>query len=156
MAYDSLRQRVLLFWGDSKPGAAVAQTWEWDGSRWVRLTPSIEPPGREYAEMVSDSARGVVVLAGGRRNPVDADTSVYVTDTWEWDGAIWDARLPAPTALGRIRHAMAYDSARGVVVLFGGRSGSLSLGDTWEYDACRSGPASRGDRCRLQMAPPRR
>ena len=33
----------------------------------------------------------------------------------------------------RYAHAMAYDSARGVTVLFGGR-GSYYLGDTWEWD----------------------
>src|SRR5690349_1996970 len=54
------------------------------------------------------------------------------------------AQAPAP----RDYHAMAYDSIRGVTVLFGGTGGS-SLGDTWEWDgfswALRSmtGPAPR-------------
>src|SRR5436309_15253355 len=43
--------------------------------------------------------------------------------------------LPAGSApLGRQAHAMAHDSARGRVVLFGGKDGSGSvLGDTWEW-----------------------
>ena len=34
----------------------------------------------------------------------------------------------------RQAHAMAYDSARGVVVLFGGLDGAEVKGDTWEWD----------------------
>ena len=39
----------------------------------------------------------------------------------------------APTA--RAYHAMAYDSANGVAVLFGGWLGNCTLGDTWTYNS---------------------
>src|SRR5262245_43624166 len=35
---------------------------------------------------------------------------------------------------GRVSHAMAFDSARGLAVLFGGRSGGTLLSDTWEWN----------------------
>ena len=48
--------------------------------------------------------------------------------------AVWEPRdwgFPPP----RERHALAYDSARGKVVLFGGMSNEgHGLGDTWEWD----------------------
>ena len=50
------------------------------------------------------------------------------------------AALPAQTewqrsALdGRFGHALAYDSARGRVVLFGGTASLLTLSDTWEWN----------------------
>jgi hypothetical protein len=55
--------------------------------------------------------------------------------TWEYAGKNWeriDLEVSPPTRTG---HAMAYDEARGVVVLFGGstQDGTL-LNDLWEYD----------------------
>ena len=71
-----------------------------------------------------------VVLFGG----VDGSTSSHSQDTWEWDGATWIERTPASAAPPSARmHAMAYDSARRRVVLFGGYA-SAALGDTWEWD----------------------
>ncbi|MFN0133539.1 MAG: kelch repeat-containing protein [Phycisphaerales bacterium] len=54
-----------------------------------------------------------------------APASVAQTCFWT------NANVSGPPA--RSGHAMAYDSARGVVVLFGGLSGT-SLGDTWEWN----------------------
>jgi hypothetical protein len=56
-------------------------------------------------------------------------------DTWEWDGTTWIDRTSGPRPVARESHAMAYDSARGRVVLFGGYSiyGNI-LADTWEWD----------------------
>ncbi|MBI5865398.1 MAG: immunoglobulin domain-containing protein [Planctomycetes bacterium] len=60
----------------------------------------------------------------------------------------WTQRVVSgPSA--RYRHAMAYDAARGVTVLFGGYSGSGRIGDTWEWNGTAwtqrsiSGPSPR-------------
>jgi hypothetical protein len=53
-----------------------------------------------------------------------------LSDTWEWDGIDWSLRTPSASPTPRSGHAMAYDSARSRVVLFGG--GQLS--DTWEWN----------------------
>lgn len=47
---------------------------------------------------------------------------------------VWSNVSPASGPSARSYHAMAYDSQRGVTVLFGGSSGGSPLGDTWEYD----------------------
>src|SRR5262249_33696621 len=51
----------------------------------------------------------------------------------EWNGANWSQRMIAgPT---RTLHAMAFDSQRGVAVMFGGSSGNGVLrADTWELE----------------------
>ena len=54
-------------------------------------------------------------------------------DTWEWDGTAWTQRSPASAPSPQQGHAMAYDAARGRVVLFGGHD-SFRRGDTWEWD----------------------
>src|SRR5207249_3318430 len=104
-------------------------TWEWDGSTWVQKTPATSPPARESHAMAYDSARGRVVLFGG----IDSSRSLLLGDTWEWDGSMWVEKTPATSPPARFEHSMAYDSARGRVVMFGGYDGSYR-GDTWEWD----------------------
>src|SRR5262249_48363506 len=41
---------------------------------------------------------------------------------------------PGVSPSARYSHAMAYDSARGVTVLFGGYAGGPIFGDTWEWN----------------------
>lgn len=75
--------------------------------------------------MTYDASRQRVVLFGGS----NAGGTIRFGDTWEWDGAEWTQIAdtgPSP----RRRHAMAFDSSRGCLVLFGGEEGRHS--DTWE------------------------
>jgi len=46
----------------------------------------------------------------------------------------WVQRTPETVPPARSEHAMAYDAARGVTVLFGGWNYSGNLDDTWEWD----------------------
>jgi len=55
-------------------------------------------------------------------------------DTWIWNGADWVQRTPVPSPLPRRCHAMAYDAARGQIVLFGGFGSSGALNDTWVWE----------------------
>jgi hypothetical protein len=80
-----------------------------------------------------DEARAKLVLFGGNLS----DTIFRPGgDTWAWDGQAWQQLSdigPSP----RFDAAMAYDSLRKVVVLFGGISneGSGTLkGDTWTWN----------------------
>ena len=59
-------------------------------------------------------------------------TKTYPKD--QYRGAMWTQRMVSgPSA--RWGHAMAYDAARGVIVLFGGEAGSHALsGETWERE----------------------
>jgi hypothetical protein len=82
--------------------------------------------------MIYDSRRGVTALFGGFSNP-DGYTNLYLNDMWEWDGTDWTEQSPVNKPEPRWRHAMAYDSARGVTVLFGGQDENKQYGDTWEY-----------------------
>ena len=50
------------------------------------------------------------------------------------DAVVWVLKTPVTSPPAREGHAMAYDSARGRVVLFGGTDGNGPLGDTWEWD----------------------
>lgn len=104
-------------------GVALVQRGE---RTWLDRTPRAPSPRNESA-MVWEAGRGRVLLFGG-------DTrGGLMDDTWEWDGHAWrPVLLPAgaPRPRPRMGHDMAYDAARGRVVLFGG----YGLSDTWEWD----------------------
>lgn len=81
-----------------------------------------------------DDRRQAAVMFGGH-NPL---TRVHQTsNTWEWNGAVWTLRT-AGTPPARKEATMAYDSARGVCVLFGGGTNTFAheipFNDTWEWD----------------------
>jgi hypothetical protein len=81
--------------------------------------------------MVYDSARKVGVLFG-----YSSSNMSYTPHTWEWDGNNWTERSSDNGPEARQLHAMAYDSARGVTVLFGGAKPPYltRLDDTWEWN----------------------
>jgi hypothetical protein len=145
LAYDSSRDRLVLFGGSDSSFVRLGDTWEWDGTKWAQVT-AIGPAARSDFAMTFDSKRGRVVLFGGRSD------KGLMHDTWEFDGHSWsevDTAGPAPRQL----MSMAFDQSRGRTVLFGGSgAGRARLGDTWEWDGSkwfnvsmeRGGPEARG------------
>jgi hypothetical protein len=130
MAYDSRREKLVVF-----DGSGLGDTWEWDGTTWLRRTPATAPPARTGHAMVYDPARQRILLFGGMLLG-GARGGLATDDTWEWDGTTWLQRAPLSRPPSRAFHGMAYDAARQRVVLFGGTTISPPppLSDTWEWD----------------------
>jgi hypothetical protein len=100
MAFDSARGIIVLFGGTSdSTGAALADTWEWNGSVWIRRNAPTAPAPRYGHGMAYDSARGVTVLTGGERFIAGSGYITY-QDTWEWNGASWSLRSQAGGGFG--------------------------------------------------------
>jgi hypothetical protein len=152
MAYDSRRGRAILF-GGADESKVCGDTWAWDGKRWISVSHT-GPEPRTFPSLAYDSIRKKVVLFGGNRvlfgsNP---DENRFLNDTWEWDGQRW-TQIQAAGPSPRAEAAIAFDSRRGRVVLFGGhnRAGERGnrLADTWEWDGKRwteikvTGPSPR-------------
>ncbi|HWL92733.1 MAG TPA: cellulase family glycosylhydrolase [Phycisphaerae bacterium] len=131
MVYDSARVRTLLFGGVDDDGEADNQTWTWDGNNWSQMDPANEPSARAAHAMAYDRNRGVAVLYGGLAEFI-ADPSA--SETWTWDGGNWTQVIPAASPGARVGHAMAYDTVRDVIVLFGGFSEPEHREETWEWD----------------------
>jgi hypothetical protein len=95
--------------------------------------------------------RGRVVGGLGRKG--------FLGDTWTWDGATWTKQHPASSPRPSEDVGMAYDAARGDVVLFGGFDGSF-FGQTWTWDGVtwteRHPAASPDSRSRMGLAYGRR
>jgi hypothetical protein len=153
MVFDAKRGKTVLFGGHDNlkfcsGGASTncQDTWEWDGGSW-QLASMAGPSARYYHAMAYDCARKKAVLFGGRDDDKICSNGVSIRcqDTWEWDGSNWQlVSTTGPSA--RYGHAMAYDSARGKVVMFGGNG---VTNDTWEWDgsswqlASTTGPSAR-------------
>ena len=134
LAYDSARGKTVLY-GGSKVKQTYKDTWEWDGHKWVKIVPldpggDGNPPGG-LPTLAYDSLRGVALLYGGLIDGMD-----LAPDIWAWDGKSWDMLTPdgdQPDA--RYDHGMAFDSGRGVLVVYGGRDiDNNKFADTWEWD----------------------
>lgn len=131
------RRNVLVVHGGSglSTGTRFGDTWEWDGHAWAES--NVNTPGaRDHHAMAYDEARGTTVMYGGEDAGANDATSRFPSDTWTWDGSRW-TRITAPSGGpgGLVHHAMAYDSRRQRVVLFGGFAPETPRsGDTWEWN----------------------
>ena len=134
IAFDSERQRVVMFGGGGPQGGTLGDAWEWNGQRWRNITPAGAdvPVGRFSPELAYDSARGLTILFGGSNSLFQP-----LGDTWAYDGESWRDVTPAAANRSpppRSGHAMAFDSRRGVIVLFGGQTQGGRQNDTWEWN----------------------
>jgi hypothetical protein len=83
-AYDSLRQRIVLFGGRDQL-TVRGDTWAFDGASWTQLAPPVSPSARHGAAMAYDAARDRIVMRGGLTSLLGN----LVTELWEFDGATW-------------------------------------------------------------------
>ena len=135
MAWDSVRRRTVLFAGYSpQNGGVLGDTWEWDGATWTRRTSATSPPSRYGSAMVFDPVRSLALVFAGHRFENATASTDYLSDLWGWNGTNWTAVAPPTSPPNRMQHAMAYDSARALTVLFGGQGAGRVRDDTWTWD----------------------
>ena len=141
MAFDSKRDRILMFGGAGDSGSTDGKLNVLENARWRTLTDD-PTMSRLAGDFVYDSKRDHVLMFGGRNGQVN------FADTWEYDGKNWIQTWVAGPSL-RSAAISAYDSDRGVTVLYGGFRPLAGLGDTWEWDGktwrmvSNSGPGPR-------------
>ena len=124
--YDAADGYVLLFGGYGANGS-LADTWEYAGGAWTRLTPTTSPAGGSGAqpEYVYDAADGYVLLVYG---------SPGHQWTWTFSAGVWSnittsAGTPPP---GFVTNPLVYDSTDGYVLAFG-TYGTSFTNQTWSF-----------------------
>ena len=152
LAYDQARQKLFVeetsmlgYYGSSGSNSTF---WEWDpvSAGWAMHTTSdYLDYGTPYCASY-DSTR--------RREVIFGDVWSQTTgnhETWELDakGPTWYVRSIVDSPSAGYGIAMAFDSARGVVVLFGGNANGTPLDETWEYSVTGLG---NGEGCSSSTA----
>ncbi len=104
---------------------------------WFRVSPATSPGEKIRWATAYDARRGVAVVFGGG-NPLTGGSARGTDTTWEFANGTWTLRHPANRPSLRNAAAMAFDSDRGVCVLFGGGDNvfqnEIPQNDIWEYD----------------------
>jgi hypothetical protein len=132
LVYDSAHGRTVLFGGQDLTTFSLGDTWTFDGTNWTQV-PGPGPGPRSGFASAFDYLRGRTIVTGGQqllRTSVGTSGAVF-NDTWAFDGAAWTQIATGAAPSPRVGHAMAFDGARGTMVLFGGYS-TVELGDTWQ------------------------
>ena len=150
VVYDTARKTLVVRGDEARPAM-----WELAGGRWtskdmlagmsgdygaafVRWGANGGSTGEERRElarvgMVFDSTRGrTLYFASGTSS--GGGSLGLAPSMWEWDGARWTSRTCAGSPLGLERASLAFDGARGRVVVTGGTLNGASVFGTWEVD----------------------
>jgi hypothetical protein len=129
-AFDTQRNRLVVFGGVDASSTYFADTWEWNPTTntWANVTPVGGPSARRWAAMEYDAVGQRCILFGGNNN------TTYYNDTWSWDGASWTQLSPGTSPSIRGRGLLSYDVSRQEMLYFGGRNSASALGDTWIFD----------------------
>lgn len=134
MVFDASRNRTVVFGGCDEGIAAIyGDTWEYNGSDWVNVTPAGSPTARFRGMMEYDSDRSRTVFFGG------FDGTQQRTETYEYGGDQWvqiPTGIDVPTSLTEM--AAAYDPSQGKLRMFAGFGASFN-NDTWQYTGDTSG-----------------
>ena len=120
MAYDPSSQTLILWspTAGSDPNSTSAppyqsSTWNWDGTTWSLLSPSISPPpsvgDSQDVQMVYDPATSQILLYGDHSQAM-----------WAWNGSQWSELSGSGGPSPRVGSSMVYDSALSEALLFGG------------------------------------
>jgi hypothetical protein len=128
VAYDAGRKRTVLFGGfNAKPtNAYLADTWEWDGRKWMQAKPTASPAARLLHAMAYDPVRQRTVVFGGNK-AYTGDTA----ETWEWDGKNWRERKPKTTLPTKdYMFSMAFHAGIGRTIVYGG----AITNETWSWN----------------------
>ena len=95
LAFDQVRQRLVLFGGVTSAGTYLAGTWTWDGERWAVLVDSVSSPSRRHAHaMTYDGSSSTVMVFGGMFDTRDtalppAQRERPLCDTWLLEDSTW-------------------------------------------------------------------
>lgn len=125
LVYDPVRKLTVLFGGQGTSGTpSLADTWEWNGTKWIQRTPTTSPPARYAHGMALDPRRQKIVLFGGKSDDGG-------NDTWEWNGTgagLWTRLAPAVVPSQRSGMGFAQDITGGLIAIDGNGGGAVIVG----------------------------
>jgi len=149
LAYDEARQKLFVEETSQYYIAGYYSAfWEWDpvSAGWAAYdTGDILSNGMPYCATYDSTRRREIVFG----DVWNATSGLH--ETWELDtkGPTWYVRAIETSPSEGYGTAMAFDRARGVVVLFGGNVNGYPTDETWEYSVTGLG---NGEGCATSTA----
>jgi hypothetical protein len=150
MGYDSGQSKLFVYDGSTNNSAMIGVYWQWDpiSAGWAQYGTGDSSHRGIVDEGTYDSIRRrAIILARG----FESDPRYATTETWEIDTnseTLYVRTVAGPSML--TGPTMAFDSARGVVVLFGGELNTgVATNETWEFRVTSLG---NGEGCTAAFA----
>lgn len=110
LAYDPIRDRIVLFGGVDATGVALTDTWEWDGNTWLSTANTPQVPAGSLA---FDPSLQLVVLFPYSFAPAGSPPASG-TALWIYTGSTW---VPVPTDASRAHPGGALGIFQGELLL---------------------------------------
>jgi hypothetical protein len=127
-AFDEGRGRMVVF-GGTDGTVELNDTWEYDGSTWIRRTPATSPPASARVTMTYDPVRGVTWLA----------TGLMLNEIWKWDGNEWEQAPSIPVTQNPWATSFANFLPRRRLVWHGGTNpGLIAWEGPWDISGDRA------------------
>ncbi len=128
--FDEARGRITVFQGRNSASTYINDCWQLEDSDWIEVPPPASISSRGLGAACDDPSGGALLFGG------TAGVGTLFADTLHYDPQSMQFSLlqPATSPPARWVTAMAFDSVRRRVVLFGGDGGAGTLNDTWEWD----------------------
>ena len=109
MAYDSMRQRVVLFGGSDANQNELGDTWEWNGAQWIQTSDQDILPRAEFG-IVYDSGMNRTVMFGGL---IGSESGPTLAGMETWDGNTWRSVQTQQSGVPAMQNpGLSYDSKR--------------------------------------------
>ena len=145
----------FLLFGGLRNGKALADTWLWDGSSWLELSPISSPPARFGASLGYEPVSDSMLLFGGATTGCSG-----LRDTWSWQGSHWRRLTPAQHPPALCGGVLVFDETQRSLVLVGGwpiEMGMLARASMWLWNGSTwrhaTPPAQLGARAFAAVAP---
>ncbi len=137
MAYDSTSSEVVLFGGcEGLTNCPAGDTWTFSGGSWTQNTAGTAPSATLSGSLSDDPPDKGALMFGGcdSFSVLSQSCSGYSSGTYLFTASAgWSAVTSSSNPSARDGASLAYDPAGGYVLLFGGYTGSATLGDTWTF-----------------------
>lgn len=132
--YDAADGYFLTFGGVIYNGLysyiTLNDTWAFRNGTWTQIHPTVSPPGMYYGSMAYDPVDRYTVFLGG------AFGSPYYSvrdQTWTYAAGKWNQLSPSRAPDAPIKGCMAWDTADGYLVYWGGINSTGDVNQTWKF-----------------------
>jgi hypothetical protein len=135
MAYDPVQGVVVMYGGrvggPGEAGKFLFDTWTWDGQTWAAAASAAGPEMKNPAAAYDPISKRVILF--GASESVASEKGE--PQTWTWTGQGWQLLRPTVSPSARYGAGLAFDSATGQLLLFGGaRTDRGPLDETWTWN----------------------